>query len=231
MQVASNYYHIYRIDHIVGFFRIWAISPKKTAKDGLFIPHDKTIWVEHGRQIMWMMLEKCEMLPIGEDLGVVPPEVRSCLSMLGICGTKVVRWERRWEDDQQYIPFSEYSLDSMTTVSTHDSEPLQLWWKNHPDEAKLYAAFQGWNFDSQLTPEQHKDLLRKCHTSNSLFHINLLLEYLALVPEFKWPNIEDDRINAPGTISDCNWTSRFRPTLEEIIQNQNLKTIMQDLIS
>ena len=88
LQVAANYYHLYRIDHIVGFFRIWAIEHGKKSTEGSFIPADQAVWVEHGRQIMWMMLEKCEMLPIGEDLGVIPPEVRSCLSMLGICGIR-----------------------------------------------------------------------------------------------------------------------------------------------
>jgi 4-alpha-glucanotransferase len=231
LQAAANYYHIYRIDHIVGFFRIWAIPPNKPSKDGLFIPDDKAIWVEHGRQIMWMMLEKCDMLPIGEDLGVVPPEVRSCLSMLGICGTRVVRWERKWEDDKQYIPFSEYPLDSMTTVSTHDSEPLQLWWRNHPEEAKLYESFQGWGYEPSLSQERQFDILKKSHTSNSLFHINLLQEYLTLIPKFRWPNIEDDRINTPGIVSANNWTNRFKPSLEEIIQNQDLRNIMQDLVS
>lgn len=231
LQVASNYYHIYRIDHIVGFFRIWAVPPNKSAKEGLFIPDDKTIWVEHGRQIMWMMLEKCEMLPIGEDLGVIPPEVRSCLSMLGICGTKVIRWERDWLNDGRYIPFSEYPLDSMSTVSTHDSEPLELWWKTHPEEAKLYADFQNWNFDPKLSYEQQKEILRKSHLSNSLFHINLLQEYLGLIPEFKWPNIEDDRINVPGFVLDTNWTYRFKPSLEEITQNQQLQDVMEELIS
>lgn len=44
-----------------------------------------------------MMLNACDMLPIGEDLGVVPSETRHCLSALGICGTKVMRWERKWK--------------------------------------------------------------------------------------------------------------------------------------
>ncbi len=39
-----------------------------------------------GEKIMLMMLNACDMLPIGEDLGAVPPGVRACLSQLGICG-------------------------------------------------------------------------------------------------------------------------------------------------
>lgn len=228
---ASNYYHIYRIDHIVGFFRIWAIPHGLSSKEGLFIPEDQTVWVEHGRQIMWTMLEKCDMLPIGEDLGVVPHEVRSCLSMLGICGTRVMRWERKWLEDKLYIPFAEYQLDSMTTVSTHDSEPLQLWWRDQSEEAKLFAKYMAWPYETKLLPDQQKRILHESHHTNSLFHINLLQEYLGLIPEFNWPNIEDDRINVPGIISDRNWTYRFLPSVEEITQNQALKSLMHELIS
>jgi len=230
LQVASNYYHLYRIDHIVGFFRIWAINHGKSGKDGFFIPNDPTIWVEHGRRIMWMMLEKCEMLPIGEDLGVISPEVRSCLSMLGICGTRVMRWERKWLEDQSYISCSDYPLDSMSTVSTHDSETLKIWWQNHPEEALLFSKMKNWVYHPLLSEEQHQEILYDCHHSNSLFHVNLLQEYLALVPNLRWPNFEEDRINTPGTFSDLNWTVCYRPTLQEIIENQELKSIIKEVI-
>lgn len=229
LQVASNYYHIYRIDHIIGFFRIWAINHGQTGKDGFFVPEDHAVWMEHGRRIMWMMLEKCDMLPIGEDLGVVPPEVRSCLSMLGICGTRVMRWERKWLEDQSYTPFNEYPLDSMTTVSTHDSETLKIWWKDRPDEARLYAQFKNWEYEPTLSQEYLQDILHDSHHTNSLFHINLLQEYLGLIPELSWPNFEEDRINVPGTFSDSNWTTCLRPSVEEITENEELRKIMKDL--
>lgn len=230
LQVASAYYHLYRIDHIVGFFRIWSIPKGLKSKDGHFIPGDQSTWVEHGRRIMWMMLEKCNMLPIGEDLGVIPPEVRTCMSMLGICGTRVVRWERRWNTDRKYIPFSDYALDSMTTVSTHDSEPLRVWWRNNPEEAKAFAEYKGWPYQEQLTQEQYKEIMHDTHHSNSLFHINLLQEYLGLIPELSWPNIEDDRINVPGIVSDKNWTYRLKPSIEELSQSEKLKSLMHELI-
>ena len=35
---ASKFYHAYRIDHVLGFFRIWAIPEKKPGILGRFIP-------------------------------------------------------------------------------------------------------------------------------------------------------------------------------------------------
>lgn len=229
LKAASNFYHIYRIDHIVGFFRIWGIPVELPAKLGHFIPMDENTWIPQGEAVMRVMLDNCAMLPIGEDLGTVPPEVRECLRNLGICGTKVMRWERYWHGDQSFIDPKDYPPESMTTVSTHDSETLQLWWRNNPEEAKVYAGSMGWESAPALTHEQQLAILKASHSSGSLFHINLLQEYLALIPGMTWPNIDDERINMPGVISDKNWSYRFLPSVEEIVKNEALKQIIISL--
>jgi len=231
LAVATNFYHIYRIDHIVGFFRIWGIPLQHTARDGRFIPEDTNTWIPHGETIMKVMLANSSMLPIGEDLGTIPPEVRVCLKTLGICGTKVMRWERRWNEDRGYINPKDYPKESMTTVSTHDSETLEIWWKKQTEEAKLYATTRGWTYDPTLTQQQRFAILQASHHSGSLFHINLLNEYLALFPNLVWPNPEDERINFPGTISDRNWSYRTLPFLEEITANAALKQNMTELLN
>jgi len=230
LSAASHFYNLYRLDHVVGFFRIWAIPFSKPAKEGHFIPEDKALWIPQGEKIMRIMLEHSSMLPIGEDLGTVPPEVRVCLRHLGICGTKVMRWERRWDIDQQFIDPKDYPPESMTTVSTHDSETLQQWWKNQPEEARLFAETFGEVYAPELTPALRLAILHLSHHSGSLFHINLLQEYLALIPGMTWPNLEDERINIPGTISSRNWSYRFRPSVEEIVTNGRLSHAFADIL-
>ncbi|MBA3721823.1 MAG: 4-alpha-glucanotransferase [Parachlamydiaceae bacterium] len=230
LRLASHYYHIYRIDHIVGFFRIWSIPFGMESKDGHYIPIDPNVWIDHGQKIMLMMINNCDMLPIGEDLGNVPPIVRTCLSALGICGTKVMRWEREWEKHAEFIPIGNYPVASLTTVSTHDSETLQLWWTLHESEAKDFATSKGWSYQPTLSREHHNEILWDSHHSNSLFHINPLQEYLALIPGLTWPNLEDERINSPGIISENNWTYRFKPSVEEIVNNQTLIHLLKELI-
>lgn len=227
---ASRYYQLYRIDHIVGFFRIWSIRLGLTAKDGEFNPQDEQTWVKHGRRILEMMIDRCDMLPIGEDLGVVPPEARNCLSELGICGTRVVRWERHWDLGGSFIPMENYPEASMTTISTHDSEPLQQWWMQTPAEAEAYANHKGWTYTPQLSSSQIKEILWESHHTSSLFHINLLQEYFGLVPGLSWPTPSDERINIPGIMIDSNWCYRLRPSLEELMQNIELQQQMKSLI-
>lgn len=231
LKVAERLYDLYRLDHIVGFFRIWAIPPALSSKQGKFIPEDKSQWIPQGEKIMRMMLGNSSMLPIGEDLGEVPPEVRKCMRSLGICGTKVMRWERNWETDKSFIDIRDYPIESMTTVSTHDSETLVLWWRDHPEEAKAYANTKGWTYQSHITQEQLFSILYDSHHSASLFHINLLQEYFSLIPDMTWPNPADERINIPGIVSEKNWTYRFRPTVEEIVTNATLKTAMKRILS
>ncbi len=231
LAVASQFYDLYRIDHVVGFFRIWAIPHSALPKEGRFVPENPALWLPQGKEVLHMMLESSPMLPIAEDLGQIPPSVRTALLELGICGTKVMRWERYYDKSGSFIPFSEYPPISMTTLSTADSEPLQLWWQNFPDDAKEFSKFFKWTYSPDLHHDQRLEILRASHQTTSLFHINLLQEYLALFPDLVWPNPADERINVPGKILPTNWTYRFRPSVEEIISHQGLKDSLKKIIS
>ncbi len=232
LKIASQFYHIYRIDHIVGFYRIWAVERGKPPIEGEFIPKDEEAWIPQGEKLLTMMVQSApSMLPIGEDLGLVSDEIHLSLKRLGIAGTKMMRWERKWKEDGSFINPKDYDAISMTTVSTHDSDTLLLWWQNSPEEAKVFAKFMNWEYSPHLTTEQYQSILRESHHSGSLFHINLLQEYLTPFDDLSWPNPSDDRINIPGVISDRNWTYRYRPYLENIIQHQGLKKMMKNLIS
>lgn len=228
--VAARLYNLYRLDHIVGFFRIWAIPQQAEAKEGAYIPADLNVGLQQGRNILSHLTHSSTMVPIGEDLGNVPNEVRECLAELEICGTKVMRWERRWQTDRSFINPADYPVLSMTTVSTHDSETLREWWTKHPDEAADYAASKGWTYASELTTEQQKEILRDSHQSGSLFHINLLQEYLTLFPDLRWSTAEEERINIPGVLNDTNWTYKFKPSVEELTQHEALAQLMRELI-
>lgn len=228
--VASNYYNLYRIDHVVGFFRIWSIPLNQHPREGKFLPENPSLWVPQGKEILQMMLNASPMLPIAEDLGNVPPSVRTTLAELGICGTKVIRWERKYDQGGQFIPYNEYPQLSMTTVSTHDSETLQLWWQDPSEDAKEFCTFKGWTYSPDLTYDHRLEILRDSHHTPSLFHINLLPEYLALFPELVSPNPQDERINIPGKVLPSNWTYRLHTTLEEIAHHEPLKKALQSIL-
>ena len=57
LAILARFYHIYRIDHVVGFFRIWAIPEDKPAAEGSFIPSDPQLWAAQGKEILEKFLE------------------------------------------------------------------------------------------------------------------------------------------------------------------------------
>ena len=226
LSVAGKFYHIYRIDHVVGFFRIWGIERGKKAVEGSFFPPDPAVWMRHGKEILEMMIDASSLLPMAEDLGTIPEGVYPILKELGICGTKVIRWQRK---EGRYIPFNEYEPLSLTTLSTSDMEPLGLWWKKYPAESVPFAEYMRFAYHPILSRAQRFKILQAAHHTASFFHINLLQEYLALFPELVSPRPEDERINIPGTILPTNWTYRFRPSLEEIISHEGLKEALRSI--
>lgn len=231
VQWAQRYYSLYRIDHIIGFFRMWAIPAHHSPKEGFYLPSDETVWIDKGQHLLMMLLNASQMLPIGEDLGIAPNGMRECLSALGICGTKVMRWERLWEEKESpFILLQNYPMESMTTVSTHDTETLQQWWVRNPLEARALADVKGWSYHPQLSRDHRKEILSDSHHTTSLFHINPLQEYLPLVPGLTGQDPDEGRINIPGIVSDQNWTYRLPVSLEELQTQNHLKNLIQDLI-
>lgn len=231
LQWAQRYYHLYRIDHIIGFFRMWTIPAHQSPKEGFYLPSDQEEWIDKGQRLLMMMLNASEMLPIGEDLGVAPEGMRECLSALGICGTRVMRWERKWKEKEQsfFLP-QEYPIETMTTVSTHDTETLQQWWIRNPSEGQILANFKGWSYQPQLSRDHRKEILWDSHHTASLFHINPLQEYLPIVPGLSGQDPDEGRVNIPGVISDQNWTYRLPLSLEDLLMQNHLKDLMQNLI-
>lgn len=220
---ASKYYHLYRLDHVVGLFRIWAIPAGKRAAQGHFRPSLQRDWLPRGKKILKCFLKSCPMLPIAEDLGCIPDPVRACLSDLGIPGTKVIRWELG-VSPKKYTPIS------MTTLSTHDVETTVEWWKKYPEDIFKYCLERGWRYTKLLSKDRAFKILKESHESASLFHINLLQEYLHLIPELSWQNPKDDRINIPATNNRHNWSYKYRCSIEEITANKALQHLIKKVL-
>ncbi len=228
LNVILPLYHMYRIDHVVGFFRLWCMLSDENATQGKFLPKDPTQWDEKGRERLTMMINSSPLLPMAEDLGLIPKLVYNALKDFGICGTKVIPWEKTLFG---YIKYKNYEPLSVSTVSTHDSDTLAQWWEGYPKGSTKFARFKKWHYDPHLTYFQRKEILKDSHHTASIFHINLLQEYLALIPDFVWEDPDDERINVPGTLDPTNWTYRFRPSIEEIIANDTLAKEIREIIA
>lgn len=226
---GEEFFHLYRIDHFVGLFRLWTFFDDASTR-GSFVPEDKSLWKRSAEEVLDAILPASSMLPMAEDLGIIPPVAEETLHAYGICGMAVIRWQKHWNTDGSFIPYDQYNPLNLTTISTHDSGPLDLWWKGLPEEASRFATFKHWTYEPVLAPWQRKEILRDSHHTPTFFHINLLQEYLALYPDLVFPTPEEERINVPGTVDPNNWTYCFKPSVEEILAHEGLKESIRDIL-
>jgi len=230
LKTASLFYHMFRIDHIIGLYRIYAIPRKSRNNKGSFIPNSPPLALMQGERILEKLTSYTSMLPIGEDLGVDIEYIRKSLSNQAIPGIIIPRWERDHFGDHSFTPYSEYNPFSLTTVSTHDSETLSQWWKNNTEEVRHFCEGHGLIYQEELTHKLRYQMLKDSHMSASLFHINLLSEYLALFDDLVWKDPKDERINQPGTVLPTNWCYRMKPSLETLLDHSSLKLQMISLL-
>lgn len=231
LKTASEIYDLYRIDHIIGFFRIYAIERGKKALEGHFRPSDQWAALQQGEMILKHLVSVTDMLPIGEDLGADIEYIREAIIRMGISGTRIPRFERNHLTDKKFVPLDKYPSLSMTTVSTHDSDTLVQWWEDYPEDVKEYCEFRGYTYEKKLSKARRYELLKESHHTTSLFHINLLSEYLSLYDTLIWENHNDERINVPGIVHPKNWCYRYRPTIDEITSHKALADSMKSMIA
>lgn len=106
-----------RVDHIIGFFRLWWIPNGVSPSEGTYVRYD------HDAMIGVLALEahRAGAVVIGEDLGTVEPWVREYLERRGVLGTSVL-WFEHTEDGAPRPP-EDYRRLVLATVTTHDLPP------------------------------------------------------------------------------------------------------------
>ncbi len=134
VKYAARFFDMFRIDHVVGLFRLWTIAEKEPFESaglaGQFDPADESLWEEHGRKILSEMMGPTRMLPCAEDLGVVPPCATKVLGEFAIPGMDVQRWNRFWESGGAFKKPEDYRPCSCAVISTHDMPVFTAWWKH-----------------------------------------------------------------------------------------------------
>lgn len=201
---TAELYDGYRIDHLVGFYRTYAIP--HDGSPGFFIPDGEDAQLAQGERLMSYFLDSGSTI-IAEDLGTVPDFVRESLARLGLPGFKILRWERHWHEAGQ--PFRDppaYPPLSVAASGTHDTEPIAGWWERAAREermlfgrARTVAGLARDRVDLADAPfdERVRDvILEALYASGS----NLLI--VPIQDVFGWR----ERINEPATVGEENWT-------------------------
>jgi 4-alpha-glucanotransferase len=203
----ARLYDGYRVDHLVGFFRTYSRRLGET--QGEFDPVDQADQRLQGERILRLFLATDAQVT-AEDLGLIPDFVRASLTALRAPGYKVLRWERDWHlAGHPLLDPATFPAVSVTTTSTHDIEPLALWWEMLDDgeQATLLAALGLPRLsEPAFGPAVRDGLLKQAYGAGS----DLLL--LPIQDVFGWP----DRVNTPATVGAKNWTWKLPLSVEAL---------------
>lgn len=195
---AAELYHLYRVDHVVGFYRSYYI-PDDGAPPG-FAPAHEPDQIRNGERVMALLAQGARV--IAEDLGVVPDFVRASLTRLGIPGYRVLRWEK---DGPVFRDPARWPALSLATTGTHDTDSLADWYERmSPEERGAFLAIPGLTSLRERAPDRFDEGVRDavlelvCGSGSDL----------ALLP-FQDALGARERINVPATVSPDNWSYRM----------------------
>jgi len=244
-------FHLYRIDHALGFFRIYSFpwtpdrneeflpltEPEAAARTSGRLPGFKPFpddTVEHkaanqaqGGEILRVVLEASgDTTVIAEDLGVVPDYVPLTLQALSIPGFRIPAFFR--DGDGKYSDAKEYPRLSLAQPATHDHPPLAAAWQ------ECWA-----NIDAGRNVENNLRELRAFMEFGGFSDEEPPREFTDRIQEgFTRAVLQSNswlavfqitdvfglsaRFNTPGSTSSANWSYRLPLTVQQLNEDPEL---------
>jgi 4-alpha-glucanotransferase len=249
---VKRIFHIFRIDHVLGFYRIYAF-PWRPTRNAEFLPLDWNTMLaktggrwphfmprddekpenaeanrREGEEYLRMVLaESGTTRVVGEDLGTVPKYVRPSLRSLGIAGFKIPQWEFF---HGRMTPGSEFERLSVTTYATHDHKPIRELWAEALDETSSTREQAREDLlkiaqFSGITPREGLEYERDFYPAmmKALFQSNSWIAIVMITDLLA----RKDRFNVPGTTVSTNWARRLPKTIAQMRASRSVRRRMK----
>jgi glycogen debranching enzyme GlgX/4-alpha-glucanotransferase len=238
--LAANMRHAgaLRIDHAMGFQRLFWVPENASAKDGAYVGYD--LAEQLGVLAMESQCAKC--LVIGEDLGTVPEGFRETMDRAGVLSYRVLPLEREGEAFRQPAT---YPKTAAACLGTHDLPTLAGWW-NGSDIVEMETMdllSQETALEQRQRREGEKHALLQAMSeaglkSDQMAELDdalaaLIHRYLAQSPSMLMLVQADDlagdetRTNLPGTDRErLNWRRKLIPDISVLLSSSRAKAII-----
>lgn len=113
-----------RIDHILGFARLWLIPQGASPAEGVYLRYPLADMLS----LVALEASRHKAIVIGENLGTVPEGFNDVLGQKGILGTSVL-WFERSAGQEAFLPPSRWSPHAVAMPTTHDLPTIAGWWE------------------------------------------------------------------------------------------------------
>jgi 4-alpha-glucanotransferase len=239
-----RYYGALRLDHVMSLCRLWWVAAGDSPMDGAYVhyPLDQLLTV------LALESTRAACLVVGEDLGVVPEEMRRAMPEFGLYHYKVLLFEKVGE---RFRRPDEFVRRALGTVTTHDMPTLCSYWEGRDIELRrrlnLYPSLE---IEQEVQRERDRDRIAllaaleeqglKPAGVNSPFDpfsaelANALHVYLARSRTvLASVQIEDllgmvDPVNVPGTDREYpNWQRKLTADVEDMAVRHDFDATFQ----
>ncbi len=146
-----RYYGALRLDHVMSLFRLWWVPAGSSARDGAYVHYP----LHELLTVIVLESARSHCLIVGEDLGVVPDEMRHAMPEFGLYHYKVLLFEKH---DGRYRRPQEYVRHALATVTTHDMPTLRSFWEGRDiDLRRGLALYPSAELEQEIIQERERD--------------------------------------------------------------------------
>lgn len=235
VKTAGRIMGAFRIDHILGFYRIYRFPWRPERNDeftclsgeearertGGRLPgfHPREDWPPEnaeqnrrdGETRLRAVLDAAgDTWVVGENLGFVPEYMTPHLASLGIPGIIIPFWTKR--HDGSVLPGGEYPEASMVTWGTHDHETVAAIW----EEGRLRlpgheGSIEAAELMADFSGIPRERLASRIRPEDHARILGAALESRSALAVFLITDLlcRTERINVPGSVGAANWSWRL----------------------
>lgn len=113
---------VLRVDHVMGLHRMYWIPSGMDASSGVYVRYP----ADEIYAIFTLEAHRNGCAIVGEDLGTVPPAVRTTMHRRGLLRSHVVQFETSVEEENA---ISEPPRRAQSSLNTHDTPPFASFWE------------------------------------------------------------------------------------------------------
>jgi 4-alpha-glucanotransferase len=234
-----QYARILRLDHIMGLHRLFVIPHGMNGNQGVYMRYRP----EELYAILSLESHRHQSFIVGEDLGIVPPEVRAAMSRHNLRRMYVMYYELA---SNAYPLLPTVPTTAVASYNTHDMPPFASFWSGKDIQDRLDTgiikepAVTGEQYTRAVvrgrllaflkergllkTPATVSEILRACLTFLAASRARLVMVNL----EDLW--LETRTQNIPSTTREHpNWRHRAKYRFDDFCKMSRLLIILKEI--
>ena len=230
----KGFYHPRIAGHATRSYRMlahWQQEAFNRLYEEFFYRRHDRFWKESALGKLPALQTATDMLPCGEDLGMIPACVPETMRMLQILSLEIQRMPKNL--GETFADPARYPYLSVCTTSTHDMNPLRAWWEEDRDVTmRFYREVLHGEGPAPRSCESWicRRIIEMHLASPAMFTILPLQDWLAIDETLRAPDPHKERINIPA-IPRYQWRYRMHLSLEELLAAEDFNTTLCDMIA